>query len=67
MVFMKILYNSLTTNIKTAETDQLLYDKYPQEFREVDEDSCRVHDDNKEQCNNTVECKYYGDKCQKKV
>ncbi len=39
MIFMKILYNSLTTNIKTAETDKLLFDKYPQEFREVDEDS----------------------------
>ena len=67
MIFMKILYNSLTTNIKTAETDKLLFDKYPQEFREVDEDSCRVHDGDKEQCNKNKDCKYYGDdyKCKK--
>lgn len=66
MIFMKILYNSLTTNIKTAETDQLLYDKYPQEFREVDEDSCRVHDGNEKKCDKNEDCKYVNDKCKVK-
>lgn len=59
ILFLKILYTSLTNDkIKTNETDELIYDDDALEFETVYEDSCKISNNNEEQCVENKQCEY---------